>query len=147
MLNDFAELAPRAVCTLKKWINMNDEDAFAIVGNGAHESNGFADFHQIGGTAIGWWQWDGARGEQFREYASRLAIDITSPAASMGFLILELKTTQREALAYMREAGHLYAKVVAFERYFERAGKPEMADRYAWTQKVMRLPASTFSLV
>lgn len=100
------------------------DDAAAPLGNLGEESGGFVLLQEqdpIGGGAggFGWAQWTGPRRTQYLAYCSRNKLDPKSDRANYGFLFTELKGDYARALAKVRAAFGLDAKVAAFMNTFE----------------------------
>lgn len=117
---------------------IRQDDAFAIVGNGGHESNGFTDLQEINptvkGSRGGWgmFQWTGPRRRAFEAYCARNKLDPASDEANYAWLFLELKGSEAKALPRTLAADTLNDKVVAFEETFLRAGVKHYASRQQW---------------
>ena len=54
-----------------------------------------------------------------------------------GFLIHELRTTERDAVKVVNKAASLYDKVAAFEMAFERAGVKHYDSRTKYAQAAL----------
>lgn len=120
------------------------EDAAACAGNGGGESAGFTAMQEIdptgGGTGgLGWFQWTGLtkknpRRANFIAYMREHDLTIKDDEAHIGFLIHELQTSERKAIAATARAVGLDAKVIAFEKAYERAGIKHYPTRIAYAK-------------
>jgi len=119
---------------------MNHQDAFAIVGNGGHESYGFTDLQELKPTVKGsrggwgWYQWTAARRRAFEAYCARNRLDPASDEANYAWLFLELKGAEAKALPRTLAADTLDDKVEAFERAYLRAGIKHYDSRKLWAK-------------
>ncbi len=117
------------------------QDANAIIGNLAHETGGFRFFQEINPTVpgsrggFGWAQWTGYRRRLFEAYCLRYRLDRFSDKANYGFLRVELRGSEKPAVAATKRAFGLKAKVRAFEKSFERAGAKHYASRLKWAKR------------
>lgn len=118
-------------------------DAAACAGNGGGESGGFTAFQEINPTVkgsaggFGWFQWTGPRRRAFMAWCKKQGLDPKSDEANIGYCIVELKGDEKHTIAAVAAANGLEAKVKAFERAFERAGKPNYAGRIRWAQRAL----------
>ena len=123
-------------------------DADAIIGNGAHETGGFLHFQEISPTVagsrggFGWFQWTGSRRRAFEAYCLRNKLDPFSDKANYGWLWVELTGPEKKAVAAVKRAKGLAAKVKAFEKSFERAGIKHHASRIMWAERSAKVPRS-----
>lgn len=144
----FTATVPRVVHDLlSDFPGLTENDCFAICGNLGHESIGFTAFQEIkptvSGSAGGWgWaQWTGMKPPSGRRYLfnkwcqEKGIRDLKSYEANYGFLTHELKTTEASAIRAVKAAADLKAKVIAFEKVFERAGVPAFDSRLKWAQR------------
>lgn len=113
------------------------EDAAAILGNIGHECAGFKHLKQIGGTAYGWPQWDGVRRDAYFDWCVKNSLDRASEKANYGYLVFELKGSEKGALKALADAKGLDAKTIAFEKSFERAGKKHYSSRQDYAQRAL----------
>ena len=152
MATQFEELAPRIITMLKADFDLSLLGAVAIVGNLGHESGGFRFLQEkkpmVAGSKGGWgWaQWTGPRRRQFEAYCRRNNIDPSSYKANYGFLFVELKGSERGAIPAVRKAQTLEAKVVAFEKAFERAGIKHYESRIIWARRALEAYKSAHEL-
>jgi hypothetical protein len=134
---------------LIKDLNISPEDAYAIIGNLAHETGGFKHMQELkpirGVGGYGWAQWTGARRKQFFDFAAKNKLDPKSDEANYRFLIYELKGSEKAALRALKAATGLYQKVVAFEKTFERAGVKAYPSRYKYAQKAQEVIKKNFT--
>lgn len=114
------------------------EDAAAILGNLGHESGGLVSLQELKPTVAGsaggygWAQWTGPRRRAFEAYCARNGLKPSSDKANYAWLFLELKGTEKGAIAAVVAADGLDEKVEAFERAFERAGVKHYPSRKQW---------------
>lgn len=119
------------------------EDAAAIMGNAGHESIGFTTLQEIKPTVAGsrggygWFQWTGPRRRLYEDYCSRNKLNPASREANYAYLFVELKGSEKAAVAKTKAAVGLQAKTKAFEMAFERAGVKHYPSRYQWAEKAL----------
>ncbi|MTI19310.1 hypothetical protein E1162_18870 [Rhodobacteraceae bacterium RKSG542] len=118
----FVEKAALYLPRLMKDLLIGRDGAAAILGNLGHESAGFRHLQQINGSAYGWAQWDGTRKTNFFKWCDTYSLDKASDEANYGFLLHELRTSEKATLADLAAARGLEAKTIAFEQSYERAG-------------------------
>lgn len=139
----FTDKAPPIMVTLMADFGLSKLDAAAILGNIGHECGGFLLFQEqkpmVAGSAggFGWCQWTGPRRREFEAYCARNSLDPKSDRANYGFLFVELKGSEKGALAPLRKASTLRAKVMAFEAHFERAGVKHYDSRAAYADQAL----------
>jgi len=120
------------------------EDAAAVLGNIGGETKGFVHLQEIkplvkgsrGG--YGWCQWTGPRRRAYEAWCEGQGLDPASDEANYGFLLHELLTSERKTIAAVGRAKTLEAKVIAFERSFERAGIPHHESRIKWARLALK---------
>jgi hypothetical protein len=142
MANDtlFRERAPLIMRRLMSEFGIDATSAAAIVGNLGHESSGFKSLQEIkplvpgsrGG--YGYAQWTGPRRVAYEKYCTENHLDPRSHDANVGFLVWELRNTEKTAIPAVKRAEGLHNKVVAFELAFERAASQYKAypSREKW---------------
>lgn len=136
----FRSKAPVLMARLMKEFPWDVLDAAACAGNGGHESNGFTAFQEIAPTVKGsrggwsWMQWTGIRRRAFEDFCKEKGYGLKSDEAATEFLILELKTSEKRAVAMTKAAVGLKAKVEAFEMGYERAGVKHYPSRLKWAE-------------
>ncbi len=136
----FRAVAPKYMTMFMEDFYASDLDAAAVFGNSGYESRGFTTLQEIkpvvkgsrGGW--GWFQWTGERRRAFEAYCARNGFDPASDEANYKFLFVELIGTEKGALAKLKAAKTLEAKVKAFELAFERAGVKNYAERNRWAR-------------
>jgi peptidoglycan hydrolase-like protein with peptidoglycan-binding domain len=133
----FETKAVKVMDDLIRDFGISVEDAAAILGNIGHECAGFKHLQQIGGTAYGWPQWDGVRREAYFKWCKDNGLNKASDEANYGYLVLELKGTEKKAFKHLDDAQGLDAKTIAFEKSFERAGVKHYESRIAYAQKAL----------
>lgn len=137
----FQSQALKIIPLLMSDFDLDELSAFAIVGNLGHESGGFKSLQEkkplVPGSrgGYGWAQWTGSRRRDYEAYCARNKLDPTSFKANYGFLFVELKGSEKEAIPAVKSASGLYDKVVAFEEAFERAGVKHYDSRLKWAQR------------
>lgn len=134
----FKQKAPKIVADLMRDFSLDVISAAAIVGNGGHESGGFAKLQEIKPTVkgsrggYGYFQWTGARRRAFEAWCTAKGLKPSSDDANYGFLCEELRGSEKAALTAVRKAGDLATKVKAFEASYERAGVKHYDSRLAY---------------
>jgi hypothetical protein len=117
----------------------------AIVGNLAHECNGFRTMQEIKPTVAGskggygWAQWTGPRRKAFEAWCAQHALSVDSDEGNYGYLKFELETTEHKAIPELRKTVRLTDAVIAFEKNFERAGVKHYESRLAYAERALRL--------
>src|SRR3954469_6251145 len=105
MATAFENLAARMVTDLIRELNLPPEQAAGIVGNGAAESGLRAIQEKNPTSGRGGWgffQWTGPRRTAFEKWAKAEGLALDSYEANVGFLIHELKTTQKKSLEKLK---------------------------------------------
>lgn len=147
----FDRLAPGLMSRLMAGVGFTVLDAAAAVGNGGHESGGFAKLQEINPTVkgsrggYGWFQWTGPRRRAFEAWCAKNKLDPSSDEANAGFFLAELQGSEKAAVAKTKAAGKglpeqaaLVAKVKAFELAYERAGVKHYDSRVAYAQRALK---------
>lgn len=120
------------------------DDVAAVLGNIGGETGGFRLMQEekplVKGSrgGFGWCQWTGPRRRAFEAWCAQQGLHVASDEANYGYLVRELRGTESKAIAAVARAGDLAAKVVAFERSFERAGIPHHDSRIKWAKLALR---------
>ncbi|MDX2277448.1 MAG: phage tail tip lysozyme [Hyphomonadaceae bacterium] len=118
-------------------------DIAAIIGNAAHECNGFKTLQEIKPTVqgslggYGYFQWTGPRRRAFMAWCKQNGLKPESSEANIGFLIYELQTSEAGAIPRTRKAKTLEDKVIAFELGFARAGIKHYPSRIKWAKQAL----------
>lgn len=143
----FDSKAPGIMRGLMKDLSIDTASAAAILGNLGHESGGFRFLQEKkplvknskGG--YGWAQWTGPRRKSFEAYCDAQGLDPASDAANYGYLVLELRGSEKGAISALKKARSLDAKVKAFEANFERADPKykHYPERLSWAERALRL--------
>lgn len=123
---------------------ISDLDAFAIVGNAAHECNGFDTLQEIkpvvagsrGGYGI--MQWTGPRRREYEAYCARNGLNPAALESNYKFLFVELKGPEGRVLPKLSAASDLTSKVAVFMNVFLRPGVPHLQSRVQWANKVQK---------
>ena len=117
----FAQKAPALMLKLQADFGLSVEETAAVLGNLGHECGGFRQLQELVPTVpgsrggYGWAQWTGPRRRQFEAYCRRNGFQPHSDLANYGFLFVELRGPEKQALAALKAARGLRGKVVAFE--------------------------------
>ena len=136
----FRSIAPHYMRLFMQDFGASELDAAAVFGNAGHESAGFTKLQEMRPTVKGsrggwgWFQWTGPRRVAFEAYCKRHGFDPASDEANYKWLFIELTTTEKDAIAKLKAAGTLEAKVKAFELAYERAGVKHYPSRNQWAQ-------------
>lgn len=137
----FRQVAPPYMALLRADFPVLDpEDAEAVFGNLGHESKGLTDDQEdkpvVAGSKGGrnWAQWTGPRRRAFEAYCRRTGRDADSDEAAYAWLFVELKTTEKHAIAALRAASGLEAKTKAFCDAFLRPGIKHYDSRLQWAK-------------
>jgi hypothetical protein len=140
-VDHFRAVAPQWMGLLRAdFPQLGPNDAAAVFGNFGHESKGLTDDQEDNPTVKGsrggrnWAQWTGARRRALEAYCARTGRDPDSDEAAYAFLFVELKTTEKHAIAALLAAKTLEDKVVAFEKAFLRAGIKHYSSRQQWAK-------------
>lgn len=139
----FREKAPVIMRDLMRDFDLTAEDAAAVVGNLGHESGGFRFLQEkkplVPGSRGGWgWaQWTASRRRAFEAWVAARGLDPASDEANYGYLVEELRGSERRAIPAVKAAVGLRAKVEAFERAFERAGIKHYESRMKYAQAAL----------
>jgi len=133
----FEQKAPAIMAALIRDLGMADYQAGGVLGNIGWECGGFQHLSQIGGTARGWVQWDGARKKQFLAWCEKNGLVWTSDEANYRYLVLELRGSEHAALVALLKTRTLVEASDTFEEKFERAGKPALSGRRRFARQAM----------
>lgn len=135
---NFRAKAPWIMALLRNELPIGHDDAAAILGNLGHESGGLMALQEISPTVqgskggYGWAQWTGPRRRKFMAWCQRNKLKPASDEANFGYLLAELRGPYKGAIAAVKRAGGLAAKVKAFELQYEGAGVKHYASRNQW---------------
>lgn len=148
---DSQDIAARLVPDLMRELGLSREQALGLVGNLAHESMGFKDLTENGVRGrggYGYAQWTGDRRTKFENYAKAQGLKPSSYEANLGFIVKELKGSEKAALNKIKSASSAdQAASVAMKAYF-RPGKPQLTSRQDWTnQFAASLPNSALAAI
>ncbi len=147
-MTKFDDMAPGLMNLLMRdFPEWGPEDAAADLGNAGHECAGFEDLvektSEWGGEGgIGWYQWTGQtpnnpRRRDFEDYCRRNGFDRFSDKANYGYHFVELRGSEKAAIAKTKKAVGLDAKVEAFELSYERAGAKHYDSRKAYARRAL----------
>ncbi len=139
---DFVAKAPRIMRDLMRDIpGLTAFQAGGILGNIGHECGGFRQLLQLGVPegkgGMGWCQWDGARRGAFLKHAADHVLNWRSDEANYGYLLAELRGTEKEALKELMRQTSLEASVVSFDERFERSGVKALDRRTRFARLAM----------
>lgn len=140
----FEEVVKEYGPKLQAAFKLTKEDTAAVFGNLGHESGGFVALQEkrplIAGSrgGYGWAQWTGPRRNAYEAYCEKNKLDPASNAANYAYLVFELQDDYKRSFPDRVTVQHtLYAKVVAFEKLYERAGIKHYPSRYAWAKRAL----------
>lgn len=133
----FEQKAPGIMVGLMRDLGITDFQAAGIMGNIGHETGGFQFFHQIGGPAIGWSQWDGERKSNFLNFCFAEKLDPKSDTANYKWLVAESKTIEKTALFALKATTTLKEATDVWEKKDERAGVPALSSRKMYAIRAM----------
>lgn len=141
----FERKAPKIVGDLVRDLDLRDFQAAGFVGNFGAETAGFK-LMQEGKPVVpgsrggyGWAQWTGPRRRQFEAWAKAKGLDVRSDAANYGFLVHELRTTEKAALAAVRKTDDVVEAAVCVETKFERPGVSARNKRISYAKLALKL--------
>ena len=120
-------------------INLKIENSAGLVGNLGGESGEFEDLQEkrptIPGSkgGRGWAQWTGYsstnnRRKLFEDWCVQSRLDPDSDEGNYGYLVHELQTTEKTALARIRAANGLTEATRAAHVYYERSGDQSWSE-------------------
>lgn len=136
----FRAKAPGIMNKLMADVGWDAESAASDLGNLGQECGGFTLLQEqkptVAGSqgGFGWYQWTGPRRRAYFAWCKRTALKPEGDAANYGFHIVELKGEYKDVTAKVALAKGLANKVKAFERGYERAGKPNYPGRLQWAK-------------
>jgi len=150
----FQTVAPTYMSLLMADFGCSLDDAAAVFGNLGYESGGFKSLQEVKPTVkgsrggYGWAQWTGPRRKKFEAYCGRHNLRPEAHETNYKYLFVELSTDYRSAIAAVKAAPDLFAKVKAFEQKFEQAGVKHYPERLNWavTARVAWLDANPTQL-
>ena len=134
----FRAKAPQVLAWLLRDFHLRSFQAAGIVGNTGRECLGFTELREIGQPpgrgGYGWQQWTGPRAHLFLNWCAAHKLDWRSDAANYGYLRSELQGPYAYVITHLQDATTVEEATEVFEKYYERAGVPAMADRIAWAK-------------
>lgn len=141
MSTTFREKAPEVIRWLMRDFGLKDFQAAGVVGNIGRESAGFIELREIGAPAgrggYGWCQWTGPRAHLFLNWCRSHGMDWRSDVGNYGYLRHELQTSYAYVISHVEETSTAAHAAEVFERYYERAGVPAMAERIALAEEAL----------
>lgn len=139
----FEAKAPKVMTWFMHDFGLLSYQAAGIVGNFGRESEGFVVLREIGAApgegGYGWGQWTGPRSHLFLNWCHLHALDWHSDEGNYGYAKHELETVYAYVIQHLKATRNLEAATVMFEKYYERAGVPALADRISWAREAERL--------
>ncbi len=144
VIGSFETTAPVMMDDLIKDLGLTVDQAAGVLANIGVECNGFRTMQEIRPTVpgsrggYGICQWTGPRRRTFEAYASARSLKIDSYEANYGFLLHELRTTERNALSFLRTATNVKEATRLFMEKFERPGVLHLDGRYAYAARALR---------
>lgn len=151
MATVFQNLAPRVVSDLMRELGLTDVQAAGFVGNFGAES-GLISGRQEGTSAtsrpypirgfkggIDWPQWTASRRTAFADWVEATGTKYPSYEASLGFVLHELRTTHKHAVAQVKKTRTVKAAAETAEAHYEMAGIKNMGVRIAMAQQALDL--------
>lgn len=142
MASAFDNTSVRMMKDLILDLGLTPEQAAGIVGNGGAESGLKAIQEKSpssGRGGYGYFQWTGPRRTAFEKWAKAQGFALDSYAANYGFLLHELKTTEKDALRRLRLTTTAKAAAETFEDAYERAGVKAWATRVKMAERALAL--------
>lgn len=137
----FRAKAPTVIANFMKDFELKDFQASGTVGNIGRESLGFTVLREIdaapGCGGYGWTQETGANARNFLNWCVAHKLDWRSDAANYGWIRHRLQTDSAYIVCHLQECETLEAATEVFERYYERAGVPAIADRIVWAKRAL----------
>lgn len=148
-MSKFTELAPAIMGRLIDDFELTHEDAAAIVGNLAHECDGFDTLQEMkplvpgskGG--YGWAQWTGPRRRAYEAWCKRKGWKGDEFEANYSFLFRELIGPEGRALPAVKRAVGLAEKTEVFMETFLRPGIPHLSSRVYYAKKALQMQPET----
>lgn len=146
-----ANIAARLMQDMQRDLGLTPAQAAGVVGNFAHESNGFRTLQEInpvvpgsrGGFGFG--QWTGPRRRNFEQFARENDLDPNSYEANYGFFLHEVRNDPYERAQFEKvrqaETAEEAAQIVS-ENYL-RPGVPHLNSRIRAAGLALELPQST----
>lgn len=155
-------IALRMKRDLQQRLLLREHEAAGFVGNGDHESGGFGalrgnlwqhgyDTKRDEGNALGTFQWDGVRREDFKKWAKENGYDDQSIEQSYepsyGFLEHELTNPpEGEVLKGLNKADTADDAARIIEKMYLRSGRPRLAERQRLARRALDLPDYTVEI-
>lgn len=137
------DLAPRAIASLARDLQLTPEQAAGVIGQLGFESEGLQPINErqpvVPGSrgGFGWAQWTGPRRQQFEQWAQEQGLDINTPDANYGFLLHELQGPESRILGDLRKAPDATTAGRIFTQRFLRPGEPHQDQRDSWAQRAL----------
>lgn len=121
--------------------------AAGLFGNGDVESGGYVKLQEIKPVVAGsrggygWMQWTGPRRRQYEAACAAQGLNPAGDEANYGFMVAELKTTEKAALAALKRAKTVEAAARAVCNKYLRPGIPHLERRIASAQRAYAILA------
>ena len=139
----FRSKAPWIMNGLISEFDLTENQAAGILGNIGHRGY---QFHQMqegrprgdGRGGYGWCQWTASRRNSFEQYAKKRELSVDGDEANYGYLIWELRNTEKAAIRAVKKTETVKDAVREFEKHFERAGVKHYDRRDEWAQIALK---------
>lgn len=130
---------------LTKDFNLKGFQAAGIVGNLAHESNGYTANNEIGRPdgGFGLAQWTGSRRKDFMDFAAKQKKDPTQFGTQYEFLKQELNGSEAYSMNKLRDTTTVEGATRSFQDNFERPGVPHFESRLEYANKALNNGAAS----
>lgn len=139
----FPVIAPIMMRGLINELTLTRDQAAGVIGNIAHECGNFRQMQEIkplsGLGGLGFCQWTGPRRRSFEAFAKSINASVGSYEANWGFLMHELRGSEKMALLALRAATSLEDATEIFMKKFERPGIPHLKSRLAYASRALRV--------
>lgn len=143
-----ANIAARLMRDIQRDLNLTPAQAAGVVGNFAHESDGFRTLQErnpvVPGSrgGFGFAQWTGPRRRNFEEFARSNGLDPNSYEANYGFFLHEIQTDPYERAQFdkVREASTAEEAAQIVSENYLRPGVPHLNSRIENASLMMDLP-------
>lgn len=148
MASQTADITARLISDLMRDFNLTRDQAAGFAGNLGHETRGFQDLTEVGGSGRGYGQWTGARRKTFENFLERTGLAPNSYEGNYGYLKHELtNTTERAVLKRLRNAPDVQTATRVVSDRFLRPGVPRMESRQNYAKQAVLTALDTVSRV
>jgi hypothetical protein len=107
-----------------------------IVGNALQESRVDPTAVGDGGNSLGIFQWNTSRKTDLENHAAQIGGDPKSINTQMSWFVKEVTTSYSGMISALNNSTSVNDATLIFEDTYERAGNPQMENRYAFAQEV-----------